>query len=198
MTLNLAVLASGNGSNLQAILDTCADKTLDARVVLVVSNRRDARALDRAEVAGVPTLYHPLKWYTDTGRRREEYDADLAAHILSYKPDYVILAGWLHVLSMNFLKHFPNRVINLHPALPGQFPGVNAIQRAYEAFERGEISQTGIMVHYVPDAGIDSGPVIATTMIPMIAGESLDSLTERMHAAEHQLLIQALRSLIKC
>ncbi len=192
MTANLAVLASGNGSNLQAILDACTAKTLAARVVFVVSNRRDARALDRAEIAGVPTLYHPLKWYTETGRTREDYDADLAGHVLQYKPDWVILAGWMHVLSMAFLRHFPNRVINLHPALPGQFPGVNAIERAYEAFGRGEITETGIMVHYVPDTGVDTGPVIASLSVPILASDSLESLTERMHAAEHRLLIEAI------
>ncbi len=195
MTASLVVLASGSGSNLQAILDACAAKTLNARVAFVVVNRREARALDRAEGAGVPTLYHPLKWYLETGRTRADYDADLAARVAEHHPDWIILAGWMHVLGMSFLGRFPGKVINLHPALPGQFPGVDAIQRAFEAFTRGEIYETGIMIHYVPDAGVDTGPVIASQRVPILPGDSLETLTARMHAAEHALLVETLKTL---
>jgi formyltetrahydrofolate-dependent phosphoribosylglycinamide formyltransferase len=196
MTAKLVVLASGNGSNLGAILAACADGSLDAKVVFVVVNRKTARALDRAEAAGVPALYHPLKWYLDTGRTREDYDAELAAQVRRYAPDWVVLAGWMHILSPAFLGQFPGRVINLHPALPGQFPGVEAIARAFEAFGRGEITETGVMIHYVPDAGVDTGPAIATVRVPITATDTLDSLTERMHAAEHKLLIETLKGLV--
>ncbi len=192
----LVVLASGDGSNLQAILDVCAAGTLAGQVVCVVCNRKAARAIDRAEMAGVPVLYHPLKWYTDTGRSRAEYDSDLAEQIVKYAPDWIVLAGWMHVLSMAFLSRFPGKVINLHPALPGQFPGTLAIERAFEAFTRGEIAETGAMVHFVPDEGIDVGTPIAINRVPFSAGESLDSFTARMHAAEHELLIRALHTLI--
>lgn len=123
MTANLAVLASDDGRSLQTILDACVAKTLDARVVFVVSNRRHARALDCAEMAGVPTLYHPLKWYIETGRTRQDYDAELARLVLQHKPDWVVLLGWKHILSRTFLEHFPDRVINLHSALPDQLSG---------------------------------------------------------------------------
>ncbi len=192
----LVVLASGNGSNLGAILAACADGTLAAHVAFVVVNRKTARALDRAESAGVPSLYHPLKWYLDTGRTREDYDAELAAQVRRYAPDWVILAGWMHILSSAFLAQFPGRVINLHPALPGQFPGIDAIERAFEAFGRGEITETGVMIHYVPDAGVDTGPTIVTVRVPILASDTLESLTERMHAAEHKLLIETLKSLL--
>ncbi|MHB8625310.1 MAG: phosphoribosylglycinamide formyltransferase [Aggregatilineales bacterium] len=193
----LVVLASGDGSNLQAILDACAARTLPARVACVVCNRKAARAIDRAETAGVPVLYHPLKWYTDTGRTRVEYDADLAAQITEYAPDWIVLAGWMHVLSMAFLGRFPGKVINLHPALPGQFPGTHAIERAYEAYSRGEITETGVMVHFVPDEGVDVGAPIATGRVSFVADESLESFTARMHVTEHDLLIEALRKLIQ-
>jgi len=193
---DLVVLASGDGSNLQAILDACADGRLAAQVVFVVCNRKTARAIDRAERMGVPVLYHPLKWYLDTGRTRIDYDADLAEQVAKYAPDWIVLAGWMHILSMAFLSKFPDKVINLHPALPGEFPGTHAIERAYEAFGRGEISETGIMVHFVPDEGVDVGAPIAITKIPMVEGESLEALEARMHNAEHELLIQAVKSLI--
>ncbi len=132
-SFRLAVFISGYGSNLQAIIDAIQAGELNARIVVVVSNRRDAYGLVRAERAGIPTLYFPLKPYRDAERSREEYDADLARRVAEYAPDWIVLAGWMHVLSPAFLDHFPGRVLNLHPALPGQFPGTHAIQRAYEA-----------------------------------------------------------------
>src|SRR5690606_6741498 len=112
-------LVSGSGTNLQAILDACATGRIAARTELVVSNRRGAYALERAARAGVPTRYHPLRPYRDAGRSRESYDADLAELVAAARPDWVVLAGWMHVLSPAFLDRFPGRVLNLHPALPG-------------------------------------------------------------------------------
>lgn len=193
---NLVVMASGDGSNLQAILDACAEKRLAAQVRLVVTNRKAARAIDRAERSGVPVLYHPLKWYLDMGRSRADYDTELAEQVARHAPDWIVLAGWMHVLSMAFLSRFPGRVINLHPALPGQFPGTHAIERAYEAFGRGEISETGVMVHYVPDEGIDVGAPIAIRHVPLLAGESSEAFEARMHTAEHTLIVEAIRQLL--
>jgi phosphoribosylglycinamide formyltransferase 1 len=192
----LAVFASGSGSNLQAILDACASGELNAVVAIVISNRKDAYALDRAEMAGVESIYHPLKWYLDTGRTRADYDASLTELIAPFDVDYVILAGWMHVLSMSFLQYFPQRVINLHPALPGQFAGVNAIQRAYEAYRNGELQETGVMVHLVPDEGVDDGPVLATATVPIYPDDTLELLTERVHETEHRILVDTLRQLI--
>jgi phosphoribosylglycinamide formyltransferase 1 len=192
----LAVLLSGYGSNFQAILNAIAADRLPAEVVVVAANRRDAFGLQRAESAGIPTLYHSLKAYRDAGKSRAEYDADLAACLLDYHPDWIVLAGWMHVLSDSFLRHFPNRVVNLHPALPGQFPGTHAIQRAFEAFQRGEITETGIMVHLVPDERVDEGPVLATAHVPIFADDTLASLEARLHAEEHHLLVTTLTRLI--
>lgn len=191
MTQRLAVLISGSGSNLQAIIDACAAGQLAAQVVVVVSNRRDAYGLARAERAGIPTRYFPLKPYTDAGRPRAEYDADLAAQVAAFAPDLVVLAGWMHVLSPTFLDRFPGRVLNLHPALPGQFTGTHAIQRAFEAFQRGEIDHTGVMVHWVVPE-VDAGPVIASSTVPILPGDTLDDLEARVHAAEHRLLVDAI------
>ncbi len=191
----LIVFISGSGSNLQAILDAAANHTLPVEVVLVVSNRKDAYGLVRAAQAGVPTLYFPLKPYKDAGRGRDQYDADLAAQVSPYQPDLIVLAGWMHVLSPAFLNHFPRQVINLHPALPDTFAGTHAIERAYEAFQRGEISHSGCMVHTtIPE--VDAGPVIAQASVPIYPTDSLDDFATRMHQAEHTLLVEAIGAVI--
>ena len=151
----IAVLVSGFGSNLQAILDAVEDGQLPgAEVCVVVSNRPGAHGLERARQAGVPTEVHQLRPYLDDGRSRGTYDADLAGILQGYGAQWVVLAGWMLVLSQSFLDHFPMRVINLHPALPGTYPGTHAIERAWQDFQRGERQQTGVMVHFVPDEGV--------------------------------------------
>ncbi len=192
----LAVFISGFGSNLQAIIDAVQAGELDAEIVVVVSNRKAAYGLVRAEQAGIPTLYFPLKPYRDAGRSREEYDADLAERVFAYEPDLIVLVGWMHVLSPAFLDRFPNRVINLHPALPGQFPGTHAIQRAYEAFQRGEIDRTGVMVHYVVPE-VDAGPVIVSEEVPIYPSDTLDTLEARIHKTEHRLIVEAIRRCVQ-
>mgnify|MGYP005838947681 CR=1 FL=1 len=196
MTARLAVLISGNGSNLQALIDAIRMKVLDAEIVLVVSNRKDAFGLVRAEKAGIPTRYLPLKPYTAAGRTRADYDADLAQIVAEAAPDWVVLAGWMYILSSAFLDHFPYRVVNLHPALPGKFPGAHAIEEAFAAFQRGEIKQTGCMVHLVPDEAVDAGPVIGVAEVPIYRTDTLEMLANRMHQAEHKLLVQSLQRLI--
>lgn len=186
----LVVLISGSGTNLQALIDAIERGDLQARITLVVSNRRDAYGLIRAQQAGITTDYFPLKPYTNTGRSREAYDTDLAGLIRPYNPDLIVLAGWMHVLSPAFLDAFPRRVINLHPALPGTFPGVEAIHRAFEAFQKGEITHSGCMVHYaIPE--VDAGAVIAQCKVPFEPGDTLESFETRMHAAEHSLIVEA-------
>ncbi len=101
----------------------------------------------------------------------------------------------MRILSSAFLEHFAGKVINLHPALPGTFPGTNAIERAYEAYEQGLIQQTGVMVHLVPDEGVDSGPVLGQEIVPIYANEPFSSLEERVHAVEHELLVKVLQTL---
>lgn len=193
----IAVLISGNGTNLQAIIDATRSGTIPkAEVVVVVSNRKEAFGLVRAKRAGIPTEYFPLKPYRDAGKSRQEYDADLADLVARYQPDWVVLAGWMHVLSMAFLGRFPGRVVNLHPALPGQAPGTHAIERAYEAFRNGTLDHTGVMVHLVPDEGVDVGPVIAQRPVPIYPTDTRESLEARVHETEHQLLPEALRTLI--
>ncbi len=188
----LVVLISGNGSNLQAILDACASGELDATVVSVISNKADAYGLTRARNAGIEAIYFAKQG----NESRQEYDARLAGLVITKQPDYVVLAGWMWILSSSFLSSFPNRVINLHPALPGTFPGTHAIERAFEAYQRGEIQHTGVMVHLVPDEGVDNGPVLATEIVPINKDDALETLERRVHDTEHQLLVRILKKLI--
>ncbi|MGC8780964.1 MAG: phosphoribosylglycinamide formyltransferase [Anaerolineae bacterium] len=191
----LAVLISGSGTNLQAIIDAVRDGRLRAQIVVVVSNRREAYGLVRAERAGIPTLYFPLKPYRDAGRSREEYDADLAARVAEYAADLIVLAGWMHIFSPAFLARFEGRVLNLHPALPGQFPGTHAIQRAYAAYRRGEIERTGVMVHWaVPE--VDAGAVVAQAEVPIFPTDTLADLEARVHQTEHRLLVEAIQAVL--
>lgn len=187
---NLVILLSGHGSNLQAILDACASGELQARVVAVISNQSEAFGLERARRSKVPALAKPKPRDQD----RRAYDAELADLVASYQPDWIVLAGWLRVLSSAFLDRFPDRVINLHPALPGAFPGMHAIARAYAAHQRGEIDHTGVMVHLVPDEGVDSGPVLAQAEVIIQPTDTLESLEARIHQTEHRLLIETLKA----
>ena len=128
----------------------------------------------------------------DATADRRAYDADLAELVASTEPDLVVLAGWMHLLSSSFLDRFPDRVVNLHPALPGEFPGSDAIADAWEAFGDGRISRTGVMVHFVPDEGVDDGPPIASLEVPIRPGDTFEGLCRRMHAAEHVLIVSAI------
>jgi len=187
----LVVLASGNGSNLQAILDACAAGALPAQVVAVVSDRRDARALQRADAAGVPGVHVGRR----EGEDRAGYDARLADVVSGFDPDLVVLAGWMRLLTLAFLGWFPDMVVNLHPALPGELPGTGAIARAHAEGLDGTRTHTGVMVHLVPDEGVDDGPVLATETIALVPGESLADLEARVHTVEHRLLVNTLRDL---
>lgn len=192
----LVVLISGNGTNLQALLDACASGELDARVVAVISNRKAAYGLVRAQKAGVPTEYFPLKPYSDAGRSRQEYDRDLAVLVERYAPDLVVLAGWMHVLTPAFINRFAGRLINLHPALPGQFPGTHAIERAFDAFRRGEIAHSGVMIHHVVPE-VDAGEVVDSVIVPFFPDDTLDDFEARVHAHEHKLIVCAVKKVLE-
>ncbi len=191
MIPTLVVLISGSGTNLQAIIDAIETENLKAKIALVVSNRKAAYGLIRAEEHHIPTLYFSLKSYTDAGKTRENYDADLAIRVAVCEPTLIVLAGWMHIVTPAFLEPFANRVINLHPALPGAFPGTHAIERAFEAYKHGEISNSGCMIHYViPE--VDAGKVITTATVPFEDGDTLQAYEERMHRVEHKLIVEGI------
>jgi len=188
----IVVLLSGSGSNLQAILDATRNGALPALdVALVVSDRASAYGLERAAHAGVPTLLFPARPFTQAGKTREDYDAALAAAILPHAPDLIVCAGWMRILSPAFLERFPGRIINLHPALPGVLAGKDSLRGTFEAAQRGEPVATGCMVHQVI-AEVDAGAVIDSEAVPIAAGDTLETFSARMHAAEHHLIVRAI------
>jgi len=187
----IVVLVSGSGSNLQAVINGCADGVIEADVVGVVSNRPEAYALIRADDAGIDTQL--VARLVDEDRRH--YDARLAATVAPFEPDWVVLAGWMRILTSEFLDRFPGRVVNLHPALPGELPGTSAIERAWEQAVAGERTESGVMVHLVPDEGVDDGPVLASRVVPVDASGTLEAFADAVHDTEHQLLVETLSSL---
>jgi formyltetrahydrofolate-dependent phosphoribosylglycinamide formyltransferase len=189
----VAVLASGSGTNLQALIDACGTSQLSAHIVAVVTDNPDAGAIARAHAAHIPTIVVSRQ----KDETRSDYDSRLAQAVRDTRADVVILAGFMRLLSMNFLAHFPMRVINLHPALPGEFPGVHAIERAFAERDVKGRTHSGVMVHFVPDEGVDNGPVIASREVPILKSDTLDTFTQRMHETEHELIVLAVQKVIQ-
>ncbi len=185
-SLDLGVLVSGTGSNLQAILDAIAAGTLSARVKLVISNRPGVQALERAHAAGVRALCIPHKEFPS----REAFDRALVAALREAEVSWVVLAGFMRVLTPEILDAYPGRIINIHPALLPSFPGIEA---ARQALEYG-VKITGCTVHFV-DRGVDSGKIIAQRAVPIEPGDDITTLTTRIHAAEHELFVSVLRDI---
>jgi phosphoribosylglycinamide formyltransferase 1 len=183
VALNLGVLVSGNGTNLQAILDAVASGELDARVRCVVSNKREAFALERARKAGVPAIALAHTEYPT----REAFDEAVLAVLREHEVEWVVLAGFMRLLTPGFLRSLAGRVVNVHPALLPAFPGVNAVA---QALAHG-VKVSGCTVHFV-DEGVDSGPIIAQRAVPVLAGDDETTLAARIHAAEHELFVAVL------
>eukprot|EP01134_Creolimax_fragrantissima_P002766 CFRG2766T1 len=191
------VLISGSGTNLQALIDAVAEGRLPLDIELVVSNKKNAYGLTRAQKAGIPTLYFPLNAYTKEGKSRTEYDEDLAQEIKKRtQPDVIVLAGWMHIVSPQFLDQFKDIVINLHPAKPGEFDGTQSIARAYNAFQEGNIKSTGVMVHMVTPE-VDQGRVLKVQEVPILPEDTLEDLEHRMHATEHVILVDSIREFVE-
>ncbi|MHB1318329.1 MAG: phosphoribosylglycinamide formyltransferase [Anaerolineae bacterium] len=188
----LAVFVSGTGTNLQAIIDAIESGRLqNTRISVVVCNKKAAQGLERAKRHVIPTIYLPYLPYRQKGLSREDYDRDLTAKLSAYPVDLVVLAGWMRIFSLEFLRRYPN-VVNIHPALPGTFPGMHAIAEAFEAFQRGEITETGVMVHWAPDEAVDSGPVVISQPVPIYHTDTLETLEARVHGVEHDLYVRAI------
>jgi phosphoribosylglycinamide formyltransferase 1 len=184
--LNLGVLVSGVGSNLQAILDAIGAGTLNAKVKLVISNRPGVQALERARAAGVRTLTIPHKEFAS----REAFDRALVSALNEADVNWVVLAGFMRVLSPEFLSAYQGRIINIHPSLLPAFPGVDATKQALDY----GVKVAGCTVHFV-DHGVDSGKIIAQRAVPVEAGDDVSSLAARIHEAEHELFVHVLREI---
>ncbi|KAL8675347.1 MAG: hypothetical protein Q9168_000304 [Polycauliona sp. 1 TL-2023] len=196
------------GTNLQAIIDAIKDGSIQhAKIVRVVSNRAAAKGLIRAKEADIPTLYHNLKkfgeqnphYQKDPVSLRHNYDRSLAELVLQDQPDILVAAGFMHVLSPAFLDPLAGLgipAINLHPALPGQFNGIDAIGRAHQAFIQGSITKTGLTVHYLI-AEVDAGEPLIVKELTIQPGETLEQLEQRMHALEWVAIVEGVQLVIK-
>jgi phosphoribosylglycinamide formyltransferase-1 len=180
------VLVSGRGSNLQAILDAIENRSLDAKVELVISNKPGAQALDRAQSAGVETCVISHKDFDG----REAFDAALAEKLLAHGVEWVVLAGFMRVLTPVFIQRMQGRIINIHPALLPSFPGVHAQQQALDY----GVKITGCTVHLI-DEGVDTGPIIAQRAVEVRDGDDDDSLSARILVQEHDLMVTVLRGI---
>jgi phosphoribosylglycinamide formyltransferase-1 len=175
----IGVLVSGNGTNLQALIDD------GLPIAAVASNRNDAYALVRARSAGIPTATFSLECHAD----REERDLVLATWLEEHGVELVVLAGYMHLLTRPFLDRFPDRIVNVHPSLLPAFPGSHAIADALAA----GVATTGVTIHVV-DEGLDTGPILRQEAVPL---EPRATLEERIHAVEHLLLPEVVRSLLR-
>lgn len=182
--LKIGVLISGSGTNLQAILDRIADGSLNAEVVKVISSRPDAYGITRAQDAGVPVVALNRDVYADT----QAADERIVAELKEAGAQYVVMAGYMRKLTPIVLDAFPDKVVNLHPALLPSFKGAHAIE---DAFNFG-VKVTGITVHFANE-DYDKGPIIAQKAVPVAEDDTLDSLEAKIHEAEHALFPEVIQ-----
>jgi phosphoribosylglycinamide formyltransferase 1 len=176
------VLVSGSGTNLQALLDACADPSYGARVVAVGADRDGIEGLARAERAGVPTFVHRVKDHAD----RDDWDAALTASCREHDPDLVVLAGFMKLIGRRFLAEFEGRCVNTHPALSPSFPGIRG---PADALAYG-VKVTGATL-FVVDAGVDTGPIVAQSAVPVEDDDDVETLHERIKVVERAMLTEA-------
>ncbi|MDX2350456.1 MAG: phosphoribosylglycinamide formyltransferase [Porticoccus sp.] len=174
----LVVLISGSGSNLQAFIDASQNSTLDAEIVGVVSNKAGVLGLERAKKARIPCEILDHREFTD----RESFDAELGERVSSYQPDLVILAGFMRILTPEFVNRFAGRIINIHPSLLPKYPGLHTHQRAIDAGDHA----AGATVHFVT-SDLDGGPAIIQAEVPITSGDTTDILASRILVQEHQI-----------
>lgn len=219
---NITVLISGNGSNLQSLIDASEAGALKCKISLVISSSSTAYGLTRAEKAGIATKTHTLKSYyqaipdtlskEDRAQRRKQARELFNQHLLNiilfgdvygsqesvaatpyssgHKcPSLIVCAGWMLILSKDFLERLRVPIINLHPALPGQFEGINAIERSWSAAQEGSVDETGVMIHRVI-AEVDRGELVVAKKLPIIQGETLQQYEQRVHDIEHVAIVE--------
>jgi phosphoribosylglycinamide formyltransferase 1 len=182
--VNIGVLVSGSGTNLQSIIDACGRNELNARIACVISNVADAYALERARKAGIPALHLDHRAYTG----REAYDQALVATLQEFEVELVALAGFMRIITPVLLQAFPMAVMNIHPALLPSFPGLHAQRQALEYGAK----VAGCTVHFV-DAGTDTGPIIIQAAVPVLEGDTEGTLAARVQKEEHRIYPEAIK-----
>ncbi|MBX8936578.1 phosphoribosylglycinamide formyltransferase [Enterococcus gilvus] len=186
--MRIAVLASGNGSNFEVIAQAVKDKEIPAELVLLFCDHHDAYVLERGKKFGVPCESFELKEFSD----KKSYETALLVLLKKYDVELVVLAGYMRIIGKDLLAEFPNRIVNIHPALLPNFPGLHGIKDAYEA----GVKETGVTIHYV-DSGVDTGPIIAQGKVQVSENDSLSDLETKIHQVEHQLYPQVLADIVK-
>ena len=182
--LRIGVLASGGGTNLQAIIDRCADGSINAELALLICNNPGAAALERAKKAGIPTLTIDHRNYAD----RKAFDEAVVSALQQANVDLVVLAGFMRIVTKTILDAFPNRVMNIHPALLPAFPGLHVQKKALEYGAKF----SGCTVHFVDD-GVDTGPIIIQAVVPIFDDDTEESLSARILVREHQIYPKAIQ-----
>jgi phosphoribosylglycinamide formyltransferase-1 len=188
VSARLVVLVSGSGSNLQSLLDACADPAYGAQVVAVGADRDDIEGLRRAQRVGVPTFVHRVKDHS----QRADWDAALTADVRAHKPDLVVSAGFLKLVGPAFLAEFGDRYLNTHNALLPAFPGIHGPR---DALAYG-VKVAGATLFFV-DAGVDTGPIVAQTVVPVLDDDTEETLTERIKDAERRQLVENIGRLVR-
>ena len=176
---NIVVLISGNGSNLQAIIDSCTNGIIkNSRIAAVISNKADAYGLQRAQLANIEAVSIAATNYAN----RQDYDQVLIEKIDTYQPDVIVLAGFMRILSADFVNHYQGRMLNIHPSLLPKYTGLNTHQRAIDAGD----TEHGTSVHFVTEE-LDGGPVILQAKVPIFTTDSVDDVIERVQRQEHNI-----------
>ncbi|NQZ08782.1 MAG: phosphoribosylglycinamide formyltransferase [Algicola sp.] len=178
MKPSIVVLISGNGSNLQAIIDDCEAGKINGKVTAVVSNRPGAYGLERAQNAEIDAIELDHKKFDS----RAQYDQALRQVIDEYQPDVVVLAGFMRILTGDFVNHYQGKMLNIHPSLLPKYPGRNTHQRAIDAGDKAH----GVSVHFVTEE-LDGGPVILQAKVPVFEDDTAEDLAERIHEQEHRI-----------
>jgi phosphoribosylglycinamide formyltransferase-1 len=186
--MKFAVLISGNGTNLQAIIDAVRAGSIAADLAFVVSDREDAFGLQRAEHAGIKAMVFNPKNYTN----RQSVDRDIAAFLKKEEIDFIVLAGYMRILTPFFIKQFPRKILNIHPALLPSFKGAQGIK---DAFTYG-VKVSGVTVHFV-DEKMDHGPIIMQEAVTVEEGDILETLEEKIHAVEHRIYPKAIQLFVE-
>jgi phosphoribosylglycinamide formyltransferase-1 len=186
--VRIGVLASGRGSNLQAIIDAIEAGTLDARVVLVLSNKKDAAALERARKHGLADVFLDPKPFAGLSDSREAYDRAVLDVLRKHDVELVLLAGYMKIVTPVLVKAYENRMMNIHPSLLPSFPGLDAQKKALEL----GVKLSGCTVHFVTD-GVDEGPIIVQAAVPIVEGDTPETLAARILVEEHKIYPQAVQ-----
>ncbi len=183
--IKIAVLVSGRGSNLQAIIDNIEKGTLSAELAVVISDQANAYALERAQKHNIPAIHLSTKGFKG---KRDEYDALLVSELRERNVDLVCLAGFMRIITPTLIKAFPNRILNIHPSLLPSFPGLHVQKKA---IDHG-VKFSGCTVHFV-DEGMDTGPIIIQAVVPVLDNDTEDSLSERILKQEHKIYSRAIQ-----